>query len=328
MDRRLKWTAFFGTECVSRPLERHYEAPGAQAPLPGIARRVRVGRGSETATDTQKLIPVRPVPFVDQFTARALPAGIARIDQHHGDTFHRCFITDQFSQLGKAPIRHPRPLVPLGLDPLPDAPEVFKGNQTAAAFGICDDGFAQDVVGVTLEARLPAGSAPERTLGRAGRHLLQGPAPGVLPATDFFDSGAGIGVTGAIDCEIDNTHVDPDGIIGADHGRFLNVTSGVKHPFPTNEHQIDLPLSVFQQRTLAAPTSKRNALAPFKRPDRNGVLIWQEAKDAVVVGLRGMAVETASRLFVACLQTIRDLGDAADGGLGGEAELTPHVRIG
>ena len=73
MDRQLKQTAFFGTDSVCRPLERHYKAPGTQTPLPDIARRVGVGRGSDAAADTLEVISVWPVPFVDQAAARALP---------------------------------------------------------------------------------------------------------------------------------------------------------------------------------------------------------------------------------------------------------------
>jgi len=180
MDRQLKQTAFFGTDRVRRPLERHYKAPGTQAPLPDIARRVRVGRGSDAATNTLEVVSVRSVPFVDKTAAGALPAGVARVDQHHCHALQRGLIADQFAQLGKAPVCHPRPLVPLGLDPIPDTPEVFECDQTPAAFGIGDDGFAQDVIRMTLEARLPAGSAPERTLSGTGADLLQGAAAGML----------------------------------------------------------------------------------------------------------------------------------------------------
>jgi hypothetical protein len=69
MDRQPKRTAFFGTEPRPRPLERHYKAPGAQAPLPDIARRVGIGRGSETATDTQEVVPARPVSLIGQAAA-------------------------------------------------------------------------------------------------------------------------------------------------------------------------------------------------------------------------------------------------------------------
>jgi hypothetical protein len=141
MDRQLKRTAFFGTEGSSRPLERHYKAPGTQAPLPDIACRVVVGRGSDTAADTPEVVSVRPVPLVDQAAAGALPAGVARIDQHHGNACQRGLVADQLPQLGEPPVCHPRPLVPVGLDPMHDATEVLDGDQAPAAFGIGDDGF-------------------------------------------------------------------------------------------------------------------------------------------------------------------------------------------
>lgn len=84
MDRQLKQTAFFGTDRVRRPLERQYKAPGTQAPLPDIARRVGIGRGSDAAPDTPEVVSVRPIPFIDQAAAGTLPAGVARVDQDHG----------------------------------------------------------------------------------------------------------------------------------------------------------------------------------------------------------------------------------------------------
>ena len=77
--------------------------------------------------------------------------------------------------------------MPVGLDPIPDASEVFESDQTPAAFGIGDDGFAQDMVGVALEARLLSGRAPERTLRRTGADLLDGAAAGMLTTAHVVD---------------------------------------------------------------------------------------------------------------------------------------------
>jgi hypothetical protein len=120
MDRHLKKPAFFGTERRPRPLERHYKAPGTQAPLPDIARRVVVGRGSKPTTDALEFIPAWPVALVDQTAARASAAGIARVHEHDGHASQHRFVNDQAAQFVKPPVCHPRPLVPFDLDPAPN----------------------------------------------------------------------------------------------------------------------------------------------------------------------------------------------------------------
>lgn len=328
MDRQLKQTAFFGTERRPRPLERHYKAPGAQAPLPDIARRVVVGRGSKPAADTPEVISGRPVFLVDQAAARALPAGVAGIDQHHSNAFQRRFVADQFPQLGKAPIRHPCPLVPLDLDPISDATKVFEGNQGPAAFGIGNDGFAQNMVRVALETRLLSGSAPERTLGGAGIDLLQGPAAGVLATTYIINLCAGVGLSGVVHSKVDDAHIHAQRIVCADQGGFRRIACRREYPFPANEHQINLPSGASEQVTLAITAGKRDALAPGEGPDRDGILAREEPKNAFVVRLSRKATKSATCLFVSGFQAVGDLRDAAHGGLGRQPKTGSHISVG
>jgi hypothetical protein len=327
MDCQLKQTAFFGTERRPRSPERHYKAPGTQSPLPDITCRVRVGRGSEPATDTQKIISVRPVLFVDQAAAGALPTCVARIDQHNSDTLQGRLVADQFSQLSKAPISHPRPLVPLGLDPVPDTPEVFEGNQAPTAFGIGDDGFAQDMVRVALEARLLAGSAPERTLGGTGADLLQGPASGVLATAHVLDLRAGVALAGLIDREVYDAHVDANGVIRADQGRFDQIAGGREHPLSAHEHQVYLTLCILQQFALPNPAGEWDNLPARQRPNRDRVDVRQKTEDALVVGLCGMSMEGALRLLVASLEAVGNLRNAPHRDLSREPELGPHLGV-
>lgn len=150
MGCELKQTAFFGTDerLRRRPLERHYEAPGAQSPFPNIARRVAVGWGSEAAADAREVVPGSAAPFVDDATSRAFSARVARINEYDCDPLQRRLVGDRRAQFVEPPVSRSRPLAPLNLDPVPYATEVLKGNQAPAAFGVGNDGFAQDVVGM------------------------------------------------------------------------------------------------------------------------------------------------------------------------------------
>ena len=183
MHCQLKRTAFFVADTAGKPdrhLGRHYKAPGGQRPLPDVDRRVVVGWRSNAAADALEFIPAWPVPLVDQVAARAFPAGVAWIDQIDRNSQQPRLVLNQAAQFVEAPIMQSSPLAPVGLDPIPDAFEVFEGNRAPAAFGVENDRFTQDVVGVALEARLFAASAPERTLRGSGADLLQGAATGVL----------------------------------------------------------------------------------------------------------------------------------------------------
>ena len=327
MDRHLKKTAFFGTERRPRPLERHYKVPGTQAPLPDIASRVVIGWGSEPATDTLEFIPAWPVPLIDQTAARTAATGVARVHEHDGYADQHRLVGDHTAQLVKPPVRHPRPLVPLDLDPAPDALEVFQGNQGLAAFGICDDGFTQDVVGVALESRLLARSAPECTLGGTGADLLQGTAPGVLPAANIVNLRTGIGLSAVINGKVDDAQVDADGIHGSDQRRFVSLAGSSQHPLAAHEHQVDLTLGRLHQLPLPVATGEFDALPPGQRPDRNSILAGQEPEDAFVVGLGCVLFECATGLLVAGFQTVRDLGDGPHRRLSRQAELGSHIAI-
>ena len=327
MDRQLKRTAFFGTERRPRPPERHYKAPGTQAPLPDIACRVVVGGSSDPTTDTPEFVPAWPVTLVDQAATRAFTAGVTWVHEYDGHANQHRLVDDQATQFVEAPVRYSRPLVPVDLAPLPNALKVFQGDQAPAAFGIGDNGFAQDMVGMALKPSLLTGSAPERTLGGTGADLLQGSASGMLSAADVVDLGAGIRFAVIVNSEIDDTHVYSDGIIGTDQLSFVSVTGRGEHPFPAHEHQIDLTLGTLQQWPLPNATSEFDGLSARQRPDRNGVLPRQEPEDAFVVGLGGMFVEAAPRRSIASLQTVSDLGDTPNGGLRRQSEARPQFDV-
>jgi len=327
MDRQLKQTAFFGTEHRSRPLERHYKAPGTQAPLPDIACRVVIGGCRNTTSDTLEFISCWSVPPINQAAARAPTAGVSRIHEHNGNSLQHRLIDDQAAQFVESPVCHPRPLVPFGLDPVPDAMEIFQGNQAPTAFGIGDDGFTQNVVGVALETRLPARYAPERALGGPGSDLLQGSASGMLAAADGINLSTGVGLAAVINGKIDDAHVYADRIVGADQRRFIGITGHGKHPLAANEHQIDLTLGTLQHLSLTFAAGKRDALPALQCPDRHRGLLRQKPKDTIIVGLGCMSSEDAASFLIASLQTIGDFADAPNRRLRSKPKVAPKVRV-
>ncbi len=329
MDCQLKQTAFFGTDERSRrrPLERHYEAPGAQTPLPDIARRVVVGWRSEAAADAPEVVPGSAAPLVDYSAARALSARVAGVNENDGDTLERRLVGYQRPQLVEPPICHPCPLAPLNLDPVSDTFEVFEGDQTPAAFGVGNDGFAQDVVGMALESRLPAGIALERASRGTRVDLLQGAATRMPPAANDFHLFASVGFPGVVDGEIHDAKVDSERIVDFEKGCFIRIAGCCENPLPANEHQVDLAFGAREHLALPTTAGKRDTEASRNRPDRNGILAGDESKDPLVVRLGGKATERAWLVLSADLKRIRDLGDATHRRLSGEPEAFAHANV-
>ena len=330
MHCQLKQTAFFVADTTGKPdrhLGRHYNAPGGQRPLPDVDRRVVVGWRSNAAADALEFIPARPVPLVDQAAARTLPARVAWIDKIDWNSPQPRLVLDQAAQFMEAPVMQSSPLAPVGLDPIVNAFEVFEGYRTSAAFGVENDRFAQDVVGVVLEARLLAGSAPERALRGTSADLLQGAAARVLATPHVVDLRAGKRAAQIVYGEVDDAEVDASNIgRNVDRG-FLNVASRCEHPLAADEHQIDLSLGARQQFAVGVGADERNVLAPGDRPDRDRILSRQEPKNAFVVRLCGVAPELAGLVFIANLERVGDLSDAPRGNLRGETKAGAHLGV-
>ena len=330
MHCQLKQTAFFVADSAGKPnrhLGRHYKAPDGQCPLPDVDRRVVVGWRSNATADALEFIPARPVPFVDQVTARTLPARVAWIDQIDRNSPQARLVLNQAAQFVEAPVVQSSPLAPVGLDPIPDAFEVFEGNRASAAFGVENDCFAQNVVCVALETRLLAGSAPERTLRGTGADLLQGAAAGVLAAAHVVDLRAGKGAAQIVHREVDYAKIDTANVSRNVGRNFLNIACRREHPLAANEHQINLTLGAGEQSAVGFGADERNALAAGKRPDRDGVLTWQKAENAFVIGLRGVAPELANFLFVANLEGVGNLSDAPRGDLSGKSKAGAQFSV-
>jgi len=329
MDCQLKQTAFFGTDERSRrrPLQRHYEAAGFQTPLPDVLGRVVVGWRSEAAADALEIVPGSAVPLVDQAALRASSARVARIDKHDCNAFKRRLVDDQGAQFVEPPVSHPCPLAPLNLDPIPDAFEVFEGDQAPAAFGVGNDGFAQDVVGMALKARLLAAIALERTSRGTSVDLLQGSTPRLASAANDVDLFSGVRLASIIDGQVDDTHVYSKRIGNLNEGSLVCVTGCGDNPLPAHEHQIDLPFSALEHFSLPITAGKRDTQTPVNSPNRDSIFSWKKAEDPFVVRLRGMSAKLARFVLRANLKRIRDLGDAPDRRLSREPEALTHRSI-
>lgn len=329
MDCQLKQTAFFGTDERSRrrPLQRHYKVAGFQSPLPDVDCRVVVGWRSEAAADALEVIPGPTIGLVDQAAPRASSAGVAWIDKYDCDPLERRLVDNQRSQFVEPPICHPCPLAPLNLDPIPDAFEVFDGDQAPAAFGVGNDGFAQDVVGVALKARLFAAIAFERTSRGTSVDLLQSSATRLSSPTHGVNLLAGIRLPGVVYGQVDYAHVDAERILYSDKGSFVHVAGRGENPLTTHEHQVDLAFSALEHLPLPTTAGKRDTQATSNGPNRDSIFAWKKAEDSLVVGLRRVSAKLARFVLSADLECVGDLGDAPDRRLSRESESLTHRSV-
>jgi hypothetical protein len=333
MDHQLKQTAFFGTNGLGQnftqccPLQRHYKAGGTQAPSPDIECRDVIRWPSKAAAETQEFVSGWPVAFGNVAATWAFSAGVARIDEDYGDPFEGRFVFDQSTQLRECPIRHPGPLAPSNLDPIPNAREVFEGDQTSAAFGVGHDGFRDNMVGVALEPRLLSCGSTQRTFGGASVGFLQGTAAFMVPGTNLIDVCARERSTVVVCSEIDYSKINSESIGDTGQGSVRHLTSSSQYPLAADETEVDLALRVTQQSARSRITHKRNAPATANCPNRDGVLPRQETEDPDVVGLRGVAPELRGVTARRHLEGIGDLVDAADRCLCRQIEALPKLRV-
>ena len=331
MHRQLDQTAFFGTDrgkAGRRPRNgRHYKARGDQPACADVDACYVVGGASETAPNTLKVIPRLPVALVDQAAARALPARVAWVDQHHRHTDAPGLVSQQGALLVEAPVVQSCPLTPPDLNPVADALEVLEGHRRPVALGDGNDDLADAMVDVALETGLSARRTAQGTSGRTGSFFLQSPATGSVPPADILDLGTGEDVSAAAHGEVDDAQVDAEHIHRCTGGNILDVAGDGQRPLAAHEHQIDFAFGTGQHVTLLAAADERDALTTLQGPDRDGILAWKKAEDARVEGLCRVPLEPARLLPVADLEGVCHLGDATDGSLSGQAETGTQFTV-
>ena len=327
MDLQLKQEAFFGTDerARRRPLERHYRAPGNQPPLPDVDCRVVVGGRSNAATDALEVVPVRPVPLINQSAARAFSACIARIDQDDWESFHLCLVRDEGSQLMESPVVQSCPLALLNLDPVANALKVFESDRAPAAFGVGDECFTNDVVRVFLEPGLLPGGLLQGALGGSRSNLLQGATALTLTAPDLLNSFPAVIRPVAISCDVDDAEIDAEYICRFDKGGLVEVADGGEIELATNEHQVDFALAMGQKRPLSLAADICDLLTSVRSPKRNDAL-GNEPQDAVIVRLGAIGAELSPRLLVEFVR-VGNLRDATNSGLRRQPESLTDVVI-
>lgn len=309
-----------------RSLGRSYKAPGDQSPLSDIDRRDVVCQASEPAGYTEKSIPGGTVVLVNRGAGRASSARIARINQEHKYSAQRSLVENQAPQFVESPVMQSSPLSPCGLNPITYAFEIFEGNRRTVAFGCDNNCFGNAVVGVTLKTRLFSAVTLEGAFRRSGADLLQSLTPRMATAANRFNLLAAKAIAAIVASQIDNAQIDAKNITGFDGSGSFNLAGKSQHPLAAHKHQVCLALRGGKSLSLMLSTDERNFYPSTKRPERNA--IRQQAKDTLIEGLRGMALEYTPCRLIASFNTIGHFGNRTYYCLCRQCELFAHLSVG
>ena len=210
-----------------------------------IPSSVAVGMVFMTTRFAQEGCLGTPIVFltVSAFSTRL--AGVFGIHRDHGNTSTLCLIFDKGAQLEERPPRHfstlrlAKPFLALAYACLPvcvqvfrtgrraythrQAFEVFKSNRFASVFGLLNNAFRDDMVGISTKPALPAGDNRKFSanilgslalLDKIGRLLLERLLQLVHLLADVFSclTGKSLAIVG--DSEIDSTEIDANKVGG------------------------------------------------------------------------------------------------------------------
>jgi len=296
-----------------------------ERPGPDIPSRDCVRRSSETALDTEEIVPRLSVGFVDMPALGAFPRCIAWIDEKQGDSGKSGFVGKERPQLMESPVRQSCSLVPSGRYPLSDTAEVFDRDRRFGAFGICYDCLRDAVVHVFLKSCLLSGNLLEFTLRRARLFLLK-VAPSMFElAAVRVDRFAAVGFPPGVCGNINNAKVHSKDIRGFYQLGIVYIAHNRKEKFTVDSHQIDFAFAEREPFPLPLAHGERNLLSSGKGPDRND-LVFGESDNIAVVGLCGILSESPLNFPIQFIR-VRDLGNRTDDHLGGERESSSRVVI-
>src|SRR5262249_54185378 len=194
-------------------------------------------------------------------------------------------------QLPKCPVVQTRALAAAGLNPVAYPYQIFQGDSTTGALRRLDNGFADTVIGVPLEAPLLPGELLQLPFGGFGLPPLQVTAPVGIAPTRCVDFGAAIDCAITINGEVDNPQIDPEHVSNADMLGVGDVTGACQIPRLTDQYQIDFAFAKRQQRPLPVPTDEGQRQAAGECPERQ-MSIVPEPKNTPTVELGSLNPHT------------------------------------
>lgn len=278
-----------------------------------------IGMCPEPAQNALELALRLPVLLVDVATREASPGGVPGIDDGDLHSSLQRLVRDELAHLTKGPPHVHRTLTLPNGYPLTDAMEVFHGEAARGALSLANECLADAVVLDLTEAGLLARDLLEVTLGRLGVGALEPVAEAGVSLPDRLGLGAGVMFAIAVGGEITDPEVDAQPLLGV-HGSALGHLDGdVEVELALAGNEVGLSTGALHLAPVVGADDGGDDDALVERGEGHPVQSGLEGVEALVVGDGAIGSERGELGLVA-LVGFADLGDAANGKLGVEAE--------
>ncbi len=260
-------------------------------------------------------------------TLRTFPAAVLGINRDDRDTLESGFIGDELTELSVLPVMQASTLTTTsGLNPVPNAREIFQGDSELVALRRLNDALGNIVVGILLKTSLLAAYLLQLPFSPSGAFLLQiAAAVGKLAAVKF-QGFPGVIMALGIRGDVDYSEIDPQHPAGLDKLRVVNITNAGDIENALDQHQVHFTFAVLQKLSLILAALIGNCQPALHGPDGNGGIGF-EAEYLMIVGLGGMGAESSDNLPIFFVG-VRDLGDGADHHFSTKAKSLPGRFIG
>ena len=262
---------------------------------------------------------VRSVLRVYASASRATFARIARVDCDYRNARAFGFVFQKRAQLSKRPVPQASALFAAGRNLIANPGQFLNRNPASSAFSIQHDSLRYAVVSVSLKPRLFSREFAEPALCGLSPAPLQARATLGMVSTNALDLSAAVDLAIAAGGDVDDPKINAEPIGRLELSCFGNVACRGEHPFAAHEAKVDLALSVGEQGALMVTGHELEPHPALNGPDRNLVIAF-EAEDTIIVGLGRVVSKDGSDLAID-LEGVGHLGNAAHGGLRGQAEF-------
>ena len=267
---------------------------------------------------------------VDRSATRACLARVARVDCDYRQSSPSRLVRHELAKLGKTPGVQTVALALSGPNTLANMGQVFDRNREALAFSPRNNLLGYAVVHVFAKVGFLLREFLQSTLGSFRAAPLQASLALGQIRSERFDADASISTPLAVKRDVDDAEINAENTFNVDLFRVWYIANASDVPLSLDDHQIDFALAKRQQLALPIAANERDFLTSRHRPDRNDIAEF-EGKDAVVERLaRMLAKRHHLRLAAVRLVRyvrIRDLGDAANGNLRGDAKPLARVMV-
>lgn len=209
--------------------------------------------------------------------------------------------------------------------PVPDALQIFEDDHLTGVFGFRYQFLGDDMIGIGGESSLLPGESFKMFLCTPGTTLLECcPVFGPFP-TNLIDSSPTIGFTVAIDCEVDNSKINPESTQRFDLFRFGDINENTKIEYSFDEYEICLSTDPIHSRSIIITNNNWDFNASFE--GQYGNLIEPlPPENSLVVNHSPVWFEFGFDGFISFVD-LYNLRYGSHCHLGGEPEFLPDLVI-